>query len=933
MKLLRVEIKSSLRSLRSRFAKMYRRMYGLPKYQGKAFSVFPTKPKRSSESRIVENSLKDASGTQGQPLSYCFRPRRWPRPSERDSSVWEGLLAPESLDKLRELRAQREKPAPPSLDDSNLASVKAECLLVEDLDLHVRENAEEHHTDLFECTDRDQDPQLVDECLLVEDLDLHVRENAEEHHTDLFECTDRDQDPQLVVRRGQEFKLTLTFQRPWNSELDDMHLVFWIGGEPNPQKGTYVDMKLEEGKDIGYMDDLAYRALQSSDTLFFNIISNTTTTSLLPQTNHPREWGARILSQSENSLTVGVYSPPDVIVGEWEYAVRTIKVKDGKDENYECEGSEEVIILLNPWCQDDQVYMEDTDYLKEYILNQVGLVFCGSYHSIQSKPWSYDQFLEGILDASLHLLRKANDFEVSASMGDPVYIARALSRIMNNLGDCGVLEGRWDGEYSDGTRPVSWMGSAPILTEYMEKGQPVKYGQCWVFPGWAAPPSSLSTWRRASPLMARALGLPCRSVTNFSSAHDTDLTMTIDRYVDDNGDEVENKNNDSVWNFHVWNDVWMLRPDLDRLTGKKGKYDGWHAVDATPQELTVFQCGPSPLAAIKEGDVHIGYDTKFIFAEVNAEYCNWKDGSPPVLISSNSNRVGRKISTKLPTGGFVGYYNGIDEGVRQDLTDQYKNPEGSMTERVIVKKATRKGKLGNYLFKNNTDVQISFDELDERPRVGQDVTLKVSARNTGSETRSVSLRITVRPINYWGAFRGKDVIATKLFDKEPLEAGQTRSFELTVGADDILRLCDESLSMKVMALCSVQGFKEPLFHSDELAIKTPGIRCSGPSGSVDAGETVDLEMTLKNPLSKQALTGCKLKIQGTVLVDDDRFTHKHARYTADLDDLQPGEVRTVSVKIRPTLLPKNSQEREVNVGLETRELPDFVGNLHIDLNI
>ena len=31
-------------------------------------------------------------------------------------------------------------------------------------------------------------------------------------------------------------------------------------------------------------------------------------------------------------------------------------------------------------------------------------------------------------------------------------------------------------------------------------------------------------------------------------------------------------------NFHAWNDVWMSRPDLP------SGYDGWQAIDATPQE-------------------------------------------------------------------------------------------------------------------------------------------------------------------------------------------------------------------------------------------------------------------------------------------------------------------------------------------------------------
>ena len=34
-------------------------------------------------------------------------------------------------------------------------------------------------------------------------------------------------------------------------------------------------------------------------------------------------------------------------------------------------------------------------------------------------------------------------------------------------------------------------------------------------------------------------------------------------------------------NFHVWNDVWMARPDIPC---KNHEYDGWQAIDATPQE-------------------------------------------------------------------------------------------------------------------------------------------------------------------------------------------------------------------------------------------------------------------------------------------------------------------------------------------------------------
>ena len=37
---------------------------------------------------------------------------------------------------------------------------------------------------------------------------------------------------------------------------------------------------------------------------------------------------------------------------------------------------------------------------------------------------------------------------------------------------------------------------------------------------------------------------------------------------------------DSLWNFHVWNESWFRRPDLP------DGFDGWQALDATPQEAS-----------------------------------------------------------------------------------------------------------------------------------------------------------------------------------------------------------------------------------------------------------------------------------------------------------------------------------------------------------
>lgn len=37
----------------------------------------------------------------------------------------------------------------------------------------------------------------------------------------------------------------------------------------------------------------------------------------------------------------------------------------------------------------------------------------------------------------------------------------------------------------------------------------------------------------------------------------------------------------------------------------------------------MYQCGPCPVAAVRKGDIHIGFDTAFVFSEVNAEVVTW----------------------------------------------------------------------------------------------------------------------------------------------------------------------------------------------------------------------------------------------------------------------------------------------------------------------
>lgn len=46
--------------------------------------------------------------------------------------------------------------------------------------------------------------------------------------------------------------------------------------------------------------------------------------------------------------------------------------------------------------------------------------------------------------------------------------------------------------------------------------------------------------------VSRALGIPCRVVTNYSSAHDTNSNLVIEHYINEKG-ETDSSTRDMIW--------------------------------------------------------------------------------------------------------------------------------------------------------------------------------------------------------------------------------------------------------------------------------------------------------------------------------------------------------------------------------------------------
>ncbi|XP_030751045.1 hemocyte protein-glutamine gamma-glutamyltransferase-like [Sitophilus oryzae] len=383
--------------------------------------------------------------------------------------------------------------------------------------------------------------------------ELYIKENAAECHTDMYDILDSEA-AFPILRRGCTFYFAIRFNREYIPTQDVVRVRFAIGPKPNVVKGTRVILPINPRKKRSIED--------------------------------PNRWSISLNRVDGDTIAVQVRVSPHAPVGIWKCSLQTnIAGEKGRRNDYEI--PDEIYIIFNPWNSHDGVYMEKEEEIKEYVLNEVGKIWCGTFKKPTGKHWVFGQFDDIVLPSAMLLLEKSG--LPHSERGNPVMIARALSAIVNSVDDDGLVEGRWDGNYEDGTSPFAWTGSHAIMDQFLQSGgNPVKYGQCWVFSG-------------ATVTVCRTLGIPCRSTTNYVSAHDTNRSMTVDKFFDMFGNKIEESEEvdckDSCWNFHVWNDVWMARPDLPP------GYGGWQIIDATPQETSdqVYRCGPASIAAVQKG--------------------------------------------------------------------------------------------------------------------------------------------------------------------------------------------------------------------------------------------------------------------------------------------------------------------------------------------
>jgi len=589
-----------------------------------------------------------------------------------------------------------------------------------------------------------------------------------------------------------------------------------------------------------------------------------------------------------------------------------------------------IYALFNPWADKCDTYADSAAAksgswpvdLDEHVLSESGAVWRGSSTSNSPMPWAYNQFdmmiLNTIMDGLAPLQLKQRDV---------VRVSRWFTVFAQD-----VLIGRWDGEYSDGKPPGYWTSSTAIFNTYVTTKASARYGQCWVF-------SSLMT------TILRAVGVPSRSVTNFNSAHE-EKPFTQDcemKYNVKNGKyELNPESTCSIWNFHVWNDGWMVRRDISTAA------NGWQAVDATPQETSAegpkeapfnkanYFTGPASLALMYRGDYKSNYDNAFVGGEVNARvyYFNCDGNGRNCVKTSTTPRldaVGETMIVKKPGSGMIPL----------SVSRAYSRV-GTFLELESLNRSS----------KGAERIPDFIANVPQKFELGKQFTTSIKRRPGAELFGRFGYSITIRPISYMGGKqKGEDV-----WHEKRVLRGTDDGMSLRIRPDfwsDPKTLAALSKTNMFLFIFSVVPEKggTPFFTTIGVNVLRPELTVlCGPrpnprkhQKNFKQGDTIHCTAKLQNPL-KISLTKAKVALTITGQSSKEEESQLSAQAKTVTQQVGQGTAEDIDSKGESMAgrrvhrfdgfqfkLVGQHGEQQVQASLVTKELRDLYGRATINI--
>ncbi|NXD84434.1 EPB42 protein, partial [Halcyon senegalensis] len=692
--------------------------------------------------------------------------------------------------------------------------------------------------------------------LSIKKCDFKITMNNNNHHTEEISKE------RLMVRRGQPFTITVSFSTPVHSyrqQLKRTFLTVQTGSHPSKANGTQIEFPISSLGD-------------------------------------QKQWSAALEEQDPFFWTISVNTPANAPIGQYALILHASK-------SYCHLGN--FTLLFNPWCQDDEVFLANEAQRQEYILNQEGVIYRGTENTVLEQPWDFSQFEEDIVDICFTLLdvgeRHQKDKDHSKRK-NPVYICRTVAAMLNCDEFRRILIECETGQYYNGTPPSKWLGSSPILRQWVaSQCKPVRYGQCWVF---AAVMCSV----------LRCLGIPTRVVTGFTWAHNTNSSLSVDEYYDEDGTLLTQDKSARVWSFHVWNECWMARADL------LPEYSGWQALDTTCQEKSKGPsfCGPAPVNAIKEGDIEVDYDVCNFFAAINAKCQIWiqkaDDNLKPAL--GGTKYTGNNISTKS-----------VGSERCEDITHNYKYPEGSLHEKEVLDKAYRKiKKLGTASISSETQSSSIPTALQEPVNlfihlqskssllVGQDVPLSIEVFNHSGGEKAIHLVVGAQSLCYNG------VPVTQLWKEEfnfILKSNEANNMQIFVPYSRYRKELGENHLLRLTATLRDEDSFYIYFAQEEISICDPPLTIEFPENMVQYQPST-AKISLLNPLT-EPLEKCVIVVAGRGLI------YRQRKYR--LGCVQPRSCQELQIPFTPT----KSGSRRLTARLTCLQLQNLKSYKTVDI--
>lgn len=140
------------------------------------------------------------------------------------------------------------------------------------------------------------------------------------------------------------------------------------------------------------------------------------------------KWDISVQRQDGDTITFQVHIPASAPVGVWNCWIQTQRVGQ-RDNRHDYKCDEDIYILFNPWCREDTVFMDNDALRKEYILNEQGKIWCGTWRQPKGRKWIFGQFDDVVLPACIYLLERSG-LEHS-ERGNPIRVTRAISAMVS----------------------------------------------------------------------------------------------------------------------------------------------------------------------------------------------------------------------------------------------------------------------------------------------------------------------------------------------------------------------------------------------------------------------------------------------------------------------------------------------------------------------